>query len=452
MEPDLAAHDGSSAWRRTGTLVSAANALLAFMFATSGTFSPTAEFRTSGAGRFFWAQAEAIVRGRLWVDRADLIGECYLVGKRCFGYYGLTPSLLRLPLLPLLRVVDSGLASVAVSIAIGVATWFAIDLAARVAAHSNSDLLTVRWVRWAVCLQLGPGSVLVFAATPMVYQEAVAWAVAFSIITLNLLWRQTVAPRPRRDLFIVLFGVLAANGRPTAMCLCVGLGAWWVWSRRTERGTRLVAPACLLVVPAALMITVFMVKFGEPIPNLLRNEQVPEADHWAKILSINDGRTEGPVFLPTSTIAYLRPDSIRFTTVPPFVSLRFTGGDTPSVWPLPAGGAYTERVTSLTDVMPASVLAVGLLATRRRRRVPSAIWPLLAASVLAILPTVTNVSMSERYLPDFYPLAVIAIASALCGVEAENIQRRRTVRVVGTLAVAWSVLIAVGLYWSQVFP
>src|SRR6188508_3197110 len=70
-----------------------------FYFTTQGTWSLTKQNDDAGwSGGFYWRQAESmVVRGRLDVEPTALIGECFERGSRCYGYFGLTPSLVRLP-------------------------------------------------------------------------------------------------------------------------------------------------------------------------------------------------------------------------------------------------------------------------------------------------------------------------------------------------------------------
>ena len=50
---------------------------------------------------FFTAQADALIRGRLWVDpkSMDTVLECFYSAGKCYGYFGLPPSRLRVPIL-----------------------------------------------------------------------------------------------------------------------------------------------------------------------------------------------------------------------------------------------------------------------------------------------------------------------------------------------------------------
>jgi hypothetical protein len=301
-----------------------------------------------------------------------------------------------------------------------------------------------------------------------VYQEAMAWSLGFGMLTLNLAWRRSVAHGWAPWWALVTAGVLAANSRPTMALVCFVLGVWFLARvpRRPERSWReLFNPALLALLPALTVMGVWMVKFGEPIPDLKLNEEVPERPWWRDVLDRNGGATAGPVFIPTALVVYLRPDGIEFNADAPFIDLRFTGGDITFVPPLAKGGAYSESTLSVTDVMPLAVVSLAAivpLARRRRRKsdAPSdgpdpdsalaALGALAVAAAACVVLTLTNVAMTLRYLPDFYPLAVVALAAACVALPAGAVDRARW-RVILVVGAAWSTWVALGVMWRLNF-
>src|SRR6185295_7869821 len=81
--------------------------------------------------RFFLAQADAMMRGRLDVQRVDIAGECWDRGGDCYGYFGVTPSLLRLPAIGVLHRLNSAMTPLFVAIAVLLAFWAALRLVGR---------------------------------------------------------------------------------------------------------------------------------------------------------------------------------------------------------------------------------------------------------------------------------------------------------------------------------
>src|SRR5215218_2526304 len=77
---------------------------LVFYFTSRGTWDPRNEnLESSWSAGFFQAQAASMLHGRLDVKPSDIIGECFDRDARCYGYFGVTPSLLRIPVIGLLR-------------------------------------------------------------------------------------------------------------------------------------------------------------------------------------------------------------------------------------------------------------------------------------------------------------------------------------------------------------
>ena len=62
---------------------------------------------------------------------------------------------------------------------------------------------------------LGPGGTLMFVTRPAVYEEAIAWSVAFILLAMNQVWAWHSGER-RSLVPAVLFAIAAANARPTA--------------------------------------------------------------------------------------------------------------------------------------------------------------------------------------------------------------------------------------------
>jgi hypothetical protein len=80
--------------------------------------------------RFFLAQAQSLTDGNLAVRPEDLPGECFVHDGKCYGYFGLTPSLLRAPFLPVLDELGS-LTPVFMCAALTLALWAAVDMMRR---------------------------------------------------------------------------------------------------------------------------------------------------------------------------------------------------------------------------------------------------------------------------------------------------------------------------------
>ena len=465
---------------------------LVFYYTSRGTWDPRYQNRVGGwSSGFFWSQAEAmLVHARMDVDLFDIQGECFWRDERCYGYFGITPSLLRIPFLGINRYFHSGFTPLYLGLAVLLAYWAALQMMQRSfresAASARSDAHAL-WYFIIGAIALGPGGTLMFVTRPAVYEEAIAWSVAFMLLALNHVWAWH--SRERRSLVpAVVFAMAAANARPTAAIAAGVLGlvvmALWAVSRlgdpkaaMAESGRRvLVSALCLSLLPGLTAAGVFWLKLRTPIPSPMLNEQVQDAPHWKVIRQRNGDTMSGLMFTPTELVAYFRPDAVVRHDGWPFFDFRFP--NEPILWlpPLPQGGAYVERFTSLTATMPlpwivnllvAAWLAVAAwrLGVSGRRaaslRAPPLTrvqWILSAgllasAAAMAVL-IVTTVGITNRYLSDFFATSVMGIVLGH-RVILPALARRPIVSagvgLVALLLVAWSVLVTLSLTTRLVF-
>ncbi|MEY2879362.1 MAG: hypothetical protein RLZZ15_1742 [Verrucomicrobiota bacterium] len=141
VEQQPALKSGHAASARAGhrvALIGAAICVAVFYwFVTGGTGKLFAE---ESFGSFYDAQAASLLRGRLDVPEAAIGGEAFVVGEKFYGYFGVTPALMRLPLAAL--GVGGGRLS---------RSFMLIDFTAALGA-------ALLILRHATRLQLGPGA------------------------------------------------------------------------------------------------------------------------------------------------------------------------------------------------------------------------------------------------------------------------------------------------------
>lgn len=406
--------------------------LIFFGFSTKGTFDPA----TIGAfwpGHFFSAQANALLDGHLWVPKSKLPGECFLIDGRCYGYFGLSPSIARLPLVLALGVQGAELTPLFIAIAAAIALWAALDLCQRILARGGQPTdghSAVFMVLAAVVL--GPGGLLMLASDPYVYQESIMWSVAGTMVAANLFWRWWSESLDRQFLGALLALVVAAGSRPTAALvggvLAVGMVvARFFWRRLGWR--TLMAAFLLASLPVLMVIGVWALKFG----SLLPPNDAYEGKNFTFIqynVSRNDGKIgNSPKFIPTATLTYMRPDTLKVSTDWPFVQFRFGRpyGKQPLerityVPPAKKDSINVEPIVSLTNVAPIPLVAtvLALLALVRRRRDRVGVLVILALAT-ALLITTTAQTIAARYLTDAYPL--LAVGTAFSAVLLPRLRR-----------------------------
>ena len=137
--------------------------IYSYWLTTESTWRPDHITRSDlGSAFYFWSQARSLVRGQLSVQTPPQWWiECFTIGEKCYGYFGVTPSILRIPAVAVFRDSFVGLVPLFVAIAITLAFWAAMDLVRLVIVdyqtrqESVSQNLLIRWLV-VTGLLLGP--------------------------------------------------------------------------------------------------------------------------------------------------------------------------------------------------------------------------------------------------------------------------------------------------------
>lgn len=465
--------------------VLAASSLIYFWLATRGTWNPQYDHvpRVLSTGHFFLAQARGILHARLWVHPSQTAYDCFIHNGKCYGYFGLTPSVLRLPFLALLDHYNSGFTPVFITAALTLATGSFLASLRHLLSHIHMAKATAIMVA-LTALGLGAAGVLTQLTQPDVYDEAIAWAVGFLSLAVFCFIRWWENQRSRWYVLLLISLILATNARPTALpfALIVGLAVGYrIWrsTGSSEGAQSALLGGAMIILPIATCIGVFLMKFGQPIPSYLLDQQIagPHATpRWIKIRRIDHNQLTSLKFTATALFAYLRPDALDFSRTFPWVYFRFrttfsyTGfGAAPITYiGLPRGSLYSGTVTSLTVTMPLSfVVAVGAVADRLRRHGraglrhlrhshplrPGALWKvvLLVAAVGSWGVVLTGVAVEDRFLADAYPLMGLLLLLGLPGLVSKIDNGGRLLKfgalMVILMGTSWQLLVNIGLAW-----
>jgi len=456
--------------------VTVLSALVFYALTTHGTFNPSYEQPQGGfSSAFFLGQAKAMIHGHLNVTGAQLPGDCWIYHGRCYGYFGLTPSILRLPLLPLLDADRTSLTPVYMTAALTLAVSSALAISFRTLASIKRTRF-ITFLGGALAVGLGPASAMILLARPAVYEEAIAWGVAFGLLGIYGFLRWWSDRGWRWATLLVVSLTLGANARLTVIPLAVVLGAGIVIralldARRKRLDWRLLLlGATVSIVPAVTCLGVFVLKFHTPFPSILLDEQVSgpnEGPAWAAVRRVNHDSLSGLRFIPTMFVAYVRPDGVKFASGFPFVDFRFVpGGPGLHLFGIPQGSLLPERFSTITDTMPLAVLIMiaGLVAGMQkawRAGVRASVGTLARSPMTyCIVGTAAwccvllmQIGISSRYLADFYPFVVVSVtvAALFLAPAAARLSGRAALMVGGgaTVLVAWSLIVNVGLEYQD---
>ena len=193
------------------------------------------------ASNFYDLQARAMLAGRLSVPQGSLGIEAYIHDGRTYTYFGLFPSLLRIPVLLVTHSLDGQLTALSMLAAWLVTALFGSLLIwrVRVMTRSGVPLATTETVALgATVAAITGGSVLVFlAANPNVFSEDLAWSVAVTVGSLFALLGVLERPSTRRIVFSGLLILAASLTRaPTGYACVIGAVLVSIWFASGQSG------------------------------------------------------------------------------------------------------------------------------------------------------------------------------------------------------------------------
>jgi hypothetical protein len=419
----------------------------------------------------FDLQARSVAHGHLSLPAGSLGFEGFVVGGRTYAYFGVFPSLLRLPVFVLTDRFDGRLTAPSMLLAyvIAVRGFLGMLRGARALARPGSTWSRAGAVVALVTLAVfAVGSNLFFlGSAAWVYHEASLWGAAGVLASFAALISYLVRPRWQAVAAAGAWATIAWLSRgsvglgPTIALGLIGLDH--VFDLGVVRALAPRPPGCLLPVhsdqPAdtsetdqagsradrlpvsshrwawgvALMAagavgvlafaSVNTAKFEAPTA-LPWEKQVGSQAKWSgrtRALAAYHGTLFSARVIPTTVAQSLRPDTVAPTAVFPY--LRFTHAE-----PLHLGQPALDTVeTSSGLTVTEPVLLLGTLAggavifglDRRHRGAADglrALRPLLIGAVAGSLAPFTIAFIAQRYQVDLVPLfavtAVAAVASA----------------------------------------
>jgi len=421
----------------------------------TGRFDPA---RHVVANAFYDLQATAMLHGHLWVPTGSLGLEGWVHGGHTYTYFGLFPSLLRLPILAVAPGLHGELTAPSMMAAWLVAAFFTPLLAWRVRTvlRGPAALGNLEAGAFGILMAgITGGSVLVLlGSTPWVYNEDLLWSASLAIVTLFALIG--VLERPARGR-IVFAGVTMLAGCldhvPVAMACAVGgllVSVHLALGRRGAGNRRWALPMLVAtLVPLAVACTVNLLKFGIPIGvDFYDQVWTHENVHRRLFLAASGGKGYGLQFLPTTLATYFDPVGIRLQSTFPFVTL-------PSAPPHVVGNAVFDRLyrtASIPATMPALFVlsGIGFVSTFRRRastrlrllRIP------LVAAILAPGVVLLWGYIAPRFEADFMPVlilgAIVGLVQLWSWAEHRARLYRRSVFAVLLLAVLYGFVASIG--------
>ncbi len=413
-------------------------------------------------GDFFDVQARSLLHLRWDVPRRVVDGEGFRIHGKEYIYFGPWPALLRLPLAAVTRRFDGRLSQLSMVGAWAVAMAGLARLAWNTRALSRGQQEPTQRecvVVGVFVLVVGVGSPILFLGSrPIVYNEAVLWGLAWTLVALASVITFIRTPAPRTLAAASGFATLAmltraSMGIAPVLALAMVLVAVPVSAFRRAAAVsdavaakgRLWQLLAGLALPLVSYAYVNWAKFGTLLS--IPFERQLSTMHDARLRAIvhaNGGTMFELRALPTTVAQYLRPDGL---------GLRFPF----PVLPDP-GHAYgsakfvaIQSTTSIPASMPALTLLalIGVVVLLRADNPYKSLRIPVAGALASTLVTLTYAYITNRYLADFLPALLLL---ALIGTNSLLAAPSRSGRRIDRRTLTWcalAVLVVVGL-WANV--
>ena len=393
---------------------------------------------------FFDLQTRSMMHGHLALANGALGLEGFVHDGRTYTYFGLFPSIIRVPIFLVTSSLDGKLTCPSMLTA-----WFLTGLLAsmllwrvRYLVRGDAAMGRLEATGYGILVATIMGGTvwMLLASIPYVFNEDIAWSICLTIGSLFTLLGVLERPSWARVVTCGLFILCANFDRATTGWACVvgaGLVAlWFLFGLGGQENRRWFLPVLAaglipLIAASALNYAKFGVPFGVPI-----TEQV-----WThvnayrrKFLAANHNSEVGTNYVLTNLVTYLRPDGLSFSRVFPFVTL-------PTAPPTGVHGVLFDKLYRTSSV-PASTPLLFLLsiwgcvmAFRPKAIARVALTrPLILAAASAAAALTLWGYIGPRYLGDFVPFLVVASAVAIADIFRRLEGRQLSVKL-GSLAV-----------------
>jgi len=407
---------------------------------TSGTFRLIAP---ESFGNFYDFQAVSLLQGRLDVPEECLGGEAFVYDGKIYGYFGITPALLRLPF-AIFGVAFGELSRAAMlvyytAILVG-AYLLLIDVTRRLRPDRP---LPPAWQTILFTAHVGLGSTVFFLGSrAYIYHEAILCGIMFAIFSCWCALRHLSRPSGRWWLGALVLGILSVHARPPTGLFaltvlgCVAVATMLPLLRARPRSLRVLgrplAIGALAVVGVASFNALSYAKFRTFEGCPLRYNVQYSPQRLAKI----DGKQFHAANIPYGVASYLVHPTIEVSSHFPWLYLAH---EMPTAEFPAAKLDLPDRTMALPYGMTGLFILSSVVCAWVCVKLPAVRAPILTLW-LAIVPTffamAAAIAIAERYTGDFVPFLVTAAAYGL----AAPVWRPRGAIVLAT-ATLWACLL-----------
>jgi hypothetical protein len=406
----------------------------------SGSLNP---LRSVSYDNFYDLQARALFHGHLYLPNGYAGIEAFVHDGRQYTYFGLFPSIIRMPILLVTSRLDGQMTGPSILLAWCLTAIFSGLMLWRLRVLMRGDAVVGRAEAasyGALMATIMGGSVILYlAATPFVFNEDVAWSIPLTLGSLFALLGVLERPSTGR---VVASGVLILcatldRSPPGWACSIAALliAGWFALGRGGAANRRWFLPMLVAgLIPFAIGCVVTYAKFGIPV-GLPMAEQVWTTvnAHRRDFLAANGGKAFSLTFLPSTLAAYFQPLGIRLSGIFPFVA----PPGAPAGWLAGAVLDQSYPTASFTDISPLLLLLAcwGVVSAFRPRGVGQVRLTriILFGAAAGAGGVLLWGYIAQRYLSDLMPFFVIASSIGLIEVwrRLAHTSRRRRGLVLG---------------------
>ncbi len=395
---------------------------------------------------FFDLQARAMFHGHLSLPNGILGIEGFVHDGRTYTYFGLFPSIIRMPILLVTSSLDGKLTPSYMILAWLLTGLFASLLLWRVRYLVRGDCAMgrVEATAYGVLMATIMGGTIwmLLAAIPYVFNEDIAWSICLTLASIFALLGVIERPSWGRVVASGLLILCANFDRATTGWACVvGAGliaVWFLLGLGGQENRRWFVPVLAAgLIPLVLGCAFNYAKFGVPFGVPITDQVWSHVNAYRqRFLVANHNSEVGTVYAPTNIVTYFRPDNLSISRVFPFITL-------PTSPPKALNGILFDKLYRTASV-PAStpllfLLSVWGLVTAFR---PHAIGKVARTRLLLVAAGSAGAALmlwgyiGPRYLGDFVPFLVLASAVALADIFRRLEGRRRPMRVAAVAVIA----------------
>ena len=369
---------------------------------------------------FYDRQARAMFHGHLWIPPGQLSIEAFFHAGREFTYFGIFPSLIRMPVLLFTSRLDGDLTAPSLLLAwIATAVFTALLVwRLRVLIRGTALVGRAEAASYGVLMAgvMGGSVVIYLAATPIVYNEDFAWSIPLVLGSLFALLGIQERPSWGRmtaaAVLVVCANLNRTPGGYAATIGCIFVAAWFAMGKGGTTARRWAIPvAAIGLVGFLFNAAVTYAKFGIPVGLPMQDQSWTMLNAYRRhFLAANGGKPWNLNHIPSQFWAYFQPLGARFSTLFPFI----TPPGSPAASLNGAVMELTYPTASMTTTAPLLiVLGVWGAVTAFRRRGPGRVRLARLILVTAAVGTVGVLVwgyISQRYIADFMPLFIAASA------------------------------------------